>query len=63
MKKYSAAWAVIIILVSSGASFAEAPHQLGPFILGNDISEFAGFVQMDTSIPIRYMESIREVEI
>lgn len=63
MKKYSAAWAVIIILVFSGASFAEAPHQLGPFILGHDISEFAGFVQMDTSIPIRYMESIREVEI
>ena len=63
MKKYSTAWTAIIVLVFSGISFAEAPHQLGPFILGHDISEFADFVQMDTSLPIRYMESIREVEI
>ena len=37
-------------------------HQLGPFILGHDIAEFAEFVQMDTSLPIRHMESIQEVE-
>lgn len=62
MKKYHTAWIVIIILAISGASFAETPHQLGPFILGHDIAEFADFVLMDTSIPIRHMESIREVE-
>lgn len=63
MKKYSAAWAVIIILVFSGTSFAETPHHLGPFILGHDIGEFVDFVQMDTSLPIRYHESLWEVEI
>jgi hypothetical protein len=63
MKKYSTAWAAILVLIFSTTSFAEAPLQLGPFILGRDIGEFSDFVQMDTSIPIRYQESIREVEI
>ena len=63
MKKHNTVWAAIIILAISGTSFAETPHQLGPFILGHDIAEFVDFVQMDTSLPIRYMESIREVEI
>mgnify|MGYP000216674622 CR=1 FL=1 len=63
MKKYSTAWAAILVLVFSATSFAETPHQMGPFILGHDIGEFADFVQMDTSLPIRYQESIREVEI
>jgi len=63
MKNYIAVWTALIILAISGTSFAETPHQLGPFILGHDISEFSDFVQMDTSLPIRYMESVREVEI
>ncbi len=63
MKKYSAAWATMLVLVFSTTGFAETPRQLGPFILGHDIGEFADFVQMDTSLPIRYQESIREVEI
>jgi len=63
MKIHYTVWVAIIILTISGTSFAETPHQLGPFILGHDIAEFVDFVQMDTSLPIRYMESIREVEI
>jgi len=63
MKKYFTIWLAIILLAISGTSFAETPHQLGPFILGHDIAEFSDFVKMDTSIPIRHMESIREVEI
>jgi hypothetical protein len=62
MKKYYSFWIGIIILAISGTGFAETPHQLGPFILGHDIAEFAAFVQMDTSLPIRHMESVREVE-
>ncbi len=63
MKKLNTAWVAIIVLIFSGTGFAETPHQLGPFILGHDIAEFADFIQMDTSLPIRYMESVREVEI
>ena len=63
MKKHYTLWSAIIILVVCGTSFAESPHQLWPFTLGHDITEIADFVQMDTSLPIRHMESIREVEI
>ena len=63
MKPCSILWLSILVLILSGTSFAESPHQIGPFILGHDISEFADFVQMDTSLPIRYLESVREVEI
>ena len=63
MKSSNILWLAIMILIFSGTSFAEPPHQIGPFILGHDISEFADFVQMDTSLPIRYLESVREVEI
>ncbi len=63
MIKYYTLWIAILILAISGTSFAGTPHQLGPFILGHDIAEFADFVQMDTSLPIRHRENIREVEI
>jgi hypothetical protein len=63
MKKYYTFCSAIIILAICGTSFAESPHQLGPFTLGRDIAEVADFVQMDTSLPIRHMESIKEVEI
>ncbi len=62
MKKYSTVWVTVIILAISGTSIAQTAQQLGPFILGHDIAEFADFVLMDTSLPIRHMESIREVE-
>ena len=42
---------------------AEAPHQLGSFILGTDISAYREQLNMDTAIPIRYAEYISEVEI
>ena len=63
MIKYYTIWIAILILAISGTSFAGTPHQLGPFILGHDIAEFIDFVQMDTSLPIRHEENIREVEI
>ena len=62
MKKISAIWFTFMLLAFCGTGFAETPHELGPFILGHDIAEFAEFVQMETDLPIRYMENIREVE-
>jgi len=63
MKKYYTLCSAIIVLLICGTSFAESPHQLGPFRLGHDIAEFVDFVQMDTSLSVRHMESIKEVEI
>jgi len=42
---------------------AEAPHQIGVFILNQNISEAKDYVIMETALPIRHMENIEEVEI
>jgi hypothetical protein len=41
----------------------EAPHQVGVFILNRDIADFKDYVIMETALPIRYMENIKEVEV
>ncbi len=50
--------------VVCGIGLAEdAPHQIGVFVLGKNISEFKDYAIMETALPIRYMENIEEVEI
>ena len=39
------------------------PHQVGGFILGDNISNYRKQLLMETDLPIRHMEFIREVEI
>ncbi len=63
MKTYSTIGILILIMAFSGTSLAEAPHQIGPFVLNQDIAKFADFVYMDTALPLRHMESIHEVEL
>jgi hypothetical protein len=41
----------------------EAPHQVGVFVLDRDIADFKDYVIMETALPIRYMENIKEVEV
>jgi hypothetical protein len=41
----------------------EAPHQVGVFVLNRDIADFKDYVIMETALPIRYMENIKEVEV
>ena len=41
----------------------EAPHQVGVFVLNQDIADFKDYVIMETALPIRYMENIKEVEV
>ncbi|MFC1885646.1 hypothetical protein ACFLZM_01125 [Thermodesulfobacteriota bacterium] len=56
-------WASMVIFLAPGLSLAQAPHQLAGFILDADIERFIDKVQPSTSLPIRYMEYIKEVEI
>lgn len=42
---------------------AQTPCQVGGIVLGNDIVEHSDRVKMETALPIRYMEYIKEVEI
>ena len=64
MKKF------IIILLNIAAVFicgtglaGDAPHQIGVFVLNENISKFKDYVIMETALPIRHMENIEEVEL
>ena len=41
---------------------AQAPSQIGGFVLGGNISEYKDRVKMETALPIRYAEYLTEVE-
>ena len=51
------------LAVAGICSAGEAPHQIGVFVLNQDIADFKDYVIMETALPIRYMENIEEVEI
>ncbi len=63
MKTYAFIGLLILTMALANTSHAKAPHQIGPFILNQDIAKFSDYVYMDTALPIRHMESIQEVEI
>jgi hypothetical protein len=46
-----------------GISLAQAPHQVAGFTLGRDIANYMAMVKMDTALPIRHMEYLKEVEV
>ena len=52
-----------VILVFSGVCFAQTPNEIAGFVLGKSIEEFKDRLDMSTDLPIRYRESLREVEI
>jgi hypothetical protein len=51
------------IATGTGTCLAEAPTRVGGFQLGEDISIYKDRVDMSTVLPIRYAESIMEVEV
>ena len=62
MKKIVCSWILSLIWVPALA-LAAAPHQLGGFVLNQNISAFEDRILMDTALPVRYAENIEEVEI
>ncbi|MGD2185731.1 MAG: hypothetical protein PVI71_06370 [Desulfobacterales bacterium] len=53
----------LLLLFAPGMTRAEAPHQVGGFILGRNIEDYKDRVIMDTALPVRYAEYTEEVEI
>ena len=45
------------------AVFAQAPEQIAGIRLGANIDQYKNILQMDTSLPVRHMEYISEVEL
>ena len=63
MKKQFLYFIASFIIVSSGVCFAEAPHEIAGFVLGKSIREYKDRLDMSSDLPIRRVESLREVEI
>jgi hypothetical protein len=55
-------WMLVFTWIPALA-LAGAPHQLGGFVLDQDIKAYENRVIMDTALPVRYAENIEEVEI
>ena len=52
----------MLALCGPHSVWAAAPHELAGFVLGGLMDEFKNQVEMDTALPIRYLESLKEVE-
>ena len=63
MKKTGILCLGLTMYLVTGVWATQVPYQVGGFILGKDISEYSDLVKMETALPIRYMEYIKEVEI
>jgi hypothetical protein len=65
MKKKIMLGGIVLFFLFQGISLAQTttPHQVAGFILGKNIADHKGMVKMETSIPIRYMGYVNEVEI
>lgn len=62
--KHKLAFGLALLLLSApGLTRAEAPHQVGGFVLGRNIEEYKDRVIIDTALPVRYAEYMEEVEI
>ena len=62
MKKYFSGGMLLLIFCAANSVQAEAPHELAGFVLGGRINDFKDRVETDTVLPIRYLESLKEVE-
>jgi len=58
-------WCIIVVsaLLFPGVCLAEAPHQIAGIKLGANIDQYKDILQMDTSLPVRHMEYLSEVEL
>ena len=63
MKRNILLWMIGALFFMSEICLAQAPHQVGGFVLGKDIADYKEMVRMETSLPIRHMEYLKEVEI
>ena len=62
MKKYTMlVFCICIVLPVTG--FAETPHQLAGFVLGDQFSKYQNLVDMQTKMPLRRSKSIDAIEV
>ncbi len=63
MNKGRTALALCIVLLLPVTGFAETPHQLAGFVLGDQFLKYQDLVDMQTKMPLRRSKSIDEFEV
>ncbi len=63
MIKFRVVVLTVCFIGLTGMAQADAPNQVGGFVLNQDIKKFEDRVIMDTALPVRYAENLQEVEI
>lgn len=53
---------ILLLFVFSGMCFADAPHQVGGFVLGKHIKDYKEIVKMESALSIRHQEYLHELE-
>jgi hypothetical protein len=54
---------MMICFLMVGNVSAQAPHEIAGFALGKNIADYEDMIRMETMLPIRYAEFLKEVEI
>lgn len=62
MKKIIFFLSMIICFLIVETVSAQAPHEIAGFVLGKNIADYQDLLQMETMLPIRYAEFLKEVE-
>ncbi len=54
---------LLSVILIANTSFAQPPTGVGGFVLDTDVALYEPFLKPETTLPIRFMEGINEVEI
>jgi hypothetical protein len=62
MKRFKIFGLIFVILISPKICAADAPRKIGEFVLGDKIADHENRVKQETVLPVRYLETLKEVE-
>ncbi len=54
---------ILFLVMSQGVCFAAAPREIGGLVLGANIEAFRDKLKMESDLPIRFREYLREVQL
>lgn len=54
---------IVLLIILPIICAADAPHELGGFVVGGKIENFRDKVKPGTELPVRYAESLKEAEV
>lgn len=63
MKKTMFLGVSMALLLLHCVCLAKAPHRIAGFVLGSSVDDYKNMVKMETAMPVRYKEYLRDVQI